>query len=169
MKQIEYKPGDWIVHKRYGVGQVEKIEIKPIHGEETRCLRVTIQDGVYWLPVGDQDNPRIRRVASSNHLQQAIEELSNVDQDLEEDRKLWKQRIEEVRSEGNLIEMSQLVRDLTLLSTQRRLNQTEETALKSLMERMLQEWSAASSRDIDTIRPTLNSFLQDSKRQFEAG
>jgi len=169
MSELEYQPGDWIVHKRYGVGQVEKIEVKPIHGEETRCLRVMVRGGVYWLPVGEMDNPRIRPVASTNHLQRAVEELTNANQTLEEDRKLWKQRIETVKSDGNLVQISKLVRDLTLLRTQRRLNQTEETALKTLTERMLQEWSATSNRDIEILRPTLNSYLQDSKAQFEAG
>jgi RNA polymerase-interacting CarD/CdnL/TRCF family regulator len=165
---MEYQPGDWIVHRRYGVGQVKKIEVKPINGEDTECLRVKIKDGFYWLPVGRVDNPRIRPVASEKHVKKAVKELTRADLTLEEDRKLWKKRIAEVKSDGNLVQISKLVRDLTLLRTTRRLNQTEDNALKSLTERMLREWSVCADRDIEALRVTLHTHLQDSKSQFEA-
>ena len=51
--------GDWIVHKWYGIGQIKKIEKKPIEGEKVRVFNVAIEDGAFFVPVNDEDNPRV--------------------------------------------------------------------------------------------------------------
>ncbi len=166
MHEIIYQPGDWIVHSRYGVGQVKKVEVRSINGEETACLRVKIPDGVYWLPVEKVDNPRIRPIASMSLVRRAVNELTKADLTLEKDRKIWRKRIDEVRSDGNLVQISSLIRDLSLLRTQRRLNQTEENALKTLTEQMLREWSASTNSDVETLRNTLHTYLNNNKDRF---
>ena len=35
-----YSVGDWVVHLIYGVGQVKKLEKKPIGGNQKMCYRV---------------------------------------------------------------------------------------------------------------------------------
>ena len=37
---IPYSVDDWVVHTQYGVGQIERIEVKPILGEKTLCFKV---------------------------------------------------------------------------------------------------------------------------------
>jgi RNA polymerase-interacting CarD/CdnL/TRCF family regulator len=37
---ITYSTGDWVVHLYYGVGQINRIEVKPILGEDTKCFKV---------------------------------------------------------------------------------------------------------------------------------
>lgn len=166
MAERLYAIHDWIVHRNYGVGQVVKIEVKPVHGERTECFRVKTRDGVYWLPLDHLDTPRIRPVASPERVNKAIQELHNSDLTLDPDRFYWKGRIEEVKENGDMVAISQLVRDLSLLRTQRRLNQTEESALKLLTERLLGEWSACLHKDIDRLRQTLYTTLQETKTRF---
>ena len=163
-----YAIDDWIVHRSYGVGQVMKVEVKPIQGEQTECFMVQTQNGVYWLPIDRLDTPRIRPVATSDRVEKALIELQNSDLSLDPDRMYWKERIEDVKENGGLVAISQLVRDLTLLRTLRRLNQTEEGALNLLTERLLREWSACVHKDIDRIRPTLKAYLMETKAQFAA-
>ena len=35
----QYLIGDWVVHYAYGIGQIKKIEEKPIHGDLRRVLK----------------------------------------------------------------------------------------------------------------------------------
>jgi RNA polymerase-interacting CarD/CdnL/TRCF family regulator len=160
-----YSIGDWVVHHSYGIGQIKKIEEKPIHGKQVACFRVKTQDGDYWFPRNGADNPRIRPVASQDMLQRAQKELQETVRDLDHDRKMWKSRIDEVRASDELIATSQLVRDLTILRTQRKLNQTEEKALSHFTDRLLREWSATMNIDVEAIRPKLNHYLQVCKER----
>jgi RNA polymerase-interacting CarD/CdnL/TRCF family regulator len=166
MTNQTYGIQDWIVHRSYGVGQVVKIEVKPIHGSPTECYRVKTKDGVYWLPLDSLDTPRIRPVATPDRLEQAVQELHKTDLTLDPDRHYWKKRIENVKEFGDLVAISCLVRDLSLLRTQRRLNQTEESALNTLTERLLREWSACAHKDIDRLRHKFNTTLQETKTRF---
>ena len=163
-----YALHDWIVHRSYGVGQVIKIEVKPIHGESTECYRVETRNGVYWLPLNSLDTPRIRPVATPERLEQAVQELQISDLTLDPDRFYWKERIQKVKENGDLVAISRLVRDLSLLRTQRRLNQTEETALSALTERLLREWSACAHKDIERLRTRFHQTLQETKTRFSA-
>ena len=156
----QYSIGDWVVHHAHGIGQIKKIEERPIHGELVACFRVTTRAGAYWFPRNGADNPRIRPVASQDMFERVQIELQKTVQDLDPDRILWRSRIDEVRASDDLIATSQIVRDFTILRTQRKLNQTEKMALDHFTDRLLQEWSATMNIEIETIRPKLNSYLE---------
>lgn len=168
MTNPPYALQDWIVHRSYGVGQVVKIEVKPIHGKSTECYRVETRDGVYWLPLDSLDTPRVRPVATPERLEQAVQELHKSDLTLDPDRHYWRDRIQAVKQNGDLVAICRLVRDLSLLRTQRRLNQTEETALNALTERLLREWAACAHKDIDRLRTRFQLTLQETKTRFAA-
>ena len=161
-----YTIGDWVVHHDYGIGQIREIEEKPIHGELIVCFRVKAKEGSeWWFPRIGAENPRIRPVASLDILQRAQLELQKTDQDLDPDRNMWRLRISEVRASDDLIATSQLVRDLTILRTQRKFNQTEATALNHFTDRLLREWAASLNVEVEAVRPKLNRLLQVCKEQ----
>jgi RNA polymerase-interacting CarD/CdnL/TRCF family regulator len=126
---------------------------------------VITRNGAFWFPKNRTDNPRIRPVATPELVQRAKKELQKTVRDLDPDRMMWRERIEEVKSHDDLVAISQLVRDLTILRTQRRLNQTEEKALNHFGERLLREWSATMNTDIDTTRLKLNDYLRICKER----
>ena len=72
---MAYTIDDWVVHTHYGVGQIKRIEVKPIHGEDTKCFKVTTKDGTFWFPTTDDDNPRIRPVASKEIIHKVVKTL----------------------------------------------------------------------------------------------
>jgi RNA polymerase-interacting CarD/CdnL/TRCF family regulator len=161
-----YSIGDWVVHHSYGIGQIKEIEEKPIHGELVACFRVKAKEGSeWWFSRNDADNPRIRPVASQDILQRAQKELQKTVQELDPDRKRLKSRIDEVRASDDLIASSKLVRDLTILRTQRKMNQTETNALAHFTDRLLREWSATMKMDVEAIRPKLNYYLGGCKER----
>jgi RNA polymerase-interacting CarD/CdnL/TRCF family regulator len=161
-----YSIGDWVVHHAYGIGQIKEIEEKPIHGELVVCFQVKTHEGAYWwFPRNGADNPRIRPVASQNLLQRAQKELQEPVQNLDPDRNMWRSRIDEVRAGDDLIAITQMVRDLTILKTLRKLNQTELKALSHFKDHLLGEWSATMNTEVEAVRQKLNQFLRVCKEQ----
>jgi RNA polymerase-interacting CarD/CdnL/TRCF family regulator len=156
----EYTIGDWVVHHSYGVGQIRNIEVKPIHGEQVKCFRVKTKDSAFWFPKNRPDNPRIRPVVTPDIIQHAIEEMKTPVLELDPDRLIWKKRINETKASDDLIAISQIVRDLNLLRTQRKLNQTEERALNDFTDRLIDEWSTAMKTDSSVVRRELNEHIQ---------
>jgi RNA polymerase-interacting CarD/CdnL/TRCF family regulator len=159
----EYTVGDWVVHHSYGVGQIRNIEVKPIHGEQVKCFRVKTKDSAFWFPKNRPDNPRIRPVVTPDIIERVIKELKKPDFDLDPDRKIWKKRIDETKTSDDLIATSQIVRDLNILRTQRKLNQTEEKALNDFTDRLIDEWSTTMKMDSSVVRRELNEQIQASK------
>jgi len=107
-----YSLGDMVVHRFYGVGQIEDVECKPLNGVEVECFKVKTENGIYWFPTDSLDNPRVHPVASEELIQKAIEILRSTPRSFENDPLQWKERIDDVQTKGDFLAISGLVRDL---------------------------------------------------------
>jgi RNA polymerase-interacting CarD/CdnL/TRCF family regulator len=161
-----YSIGDWIVHKYYGVGQIKKTEPRQIHGESIKCFRVKTKDSTFWFPATKDENPRIRPVSSKEIIKQVIKNLRRKSSRIEADKKHWKEQIAQTKSDGDLISMSKLIRDLSAQQVVRKLNQSEDTALNTFKTRLLREWAAITKKDVRRIEPEFNNYIQESKNKI---
>ena len=164
---IIYSPGDWVVHAQYGVGQIKKIEVRPIHGEDTDCFQVKTKDCTYWFPTSSVDNHRIRPVASQDIIAKVIKNLRSKAKILDTDRGLWKTKIDEVQADGNLLSVSNLVRDLYAQQILRALNQVEKTALRRFEDRLLGEWASIMQVEVEVLLPTYQKYIQESTAKIK--
>ena len=162
-----YSIGDMVVHRFYGIGQIDDIEKKPLNGVQVECFKVKTENGAYWFPIDSEDNPRIHPVASQELIQKAIEILQSAPHNLDNDPIQWKERIDDVLTDGGFLAISSLVRDLTALNTKKKLNRTQDQALNSLKDRLLREWAASLEVDAKSIRPRLRAYLQESNTYFQ--
>jgi RNA polymerase-interacting CarD/CdnL/TRCF family regulator len=162
-----YSLGDMVVHRYYGVGQIDDIECKPLNGVEVECFKVKTENGIYWFPTDSVDNPRVHPVASQELIQEAIEILQSAPHGLENDPLQWKERIDDVQTDGDFLAISSLVRDLAALKTKKKLNRTQDQALNNLEDRLLREWAASLEVDAKSIRPRLQAYLQESNTYFQ--
>jgi RNA polymerase-interacting CarD/CdnL/TRCF family regulator len=164
---LPYSVDDWVVHTQYGVGQIKRIEVKPIHGEKTDCYKVKTNDCTYWFPTNDIDNPRIRSVASKDVIQKIIKNLRRKSSRLDTDRRVWKQRIEEAQADGDLISLSVIIRDLSTQKILRQLNQTEDDALEYFKDRLVREWASITGENISDLRNSLQDYIQESQSKVK--
>jgi RNA polymerase-interacting CarD/CdnL/TRCF family regulator len=164
---ITYSTGDWVVHSLYGVGQIKRIEVKPIQGEDTNCFQVKTRDCTYWFPTSSMDNPRIRPVASQAIITKVIHNLRSKAHILDTDRDIWKKKISEVQADADLLAISILVRDLYAQQALRTLNQTEKAALKRLEDRLLGEWASIMQVEVEKIRPAFQEYIRESQAKIE--
>ena len=165
-QEIQFSIGEWIVHSHYGVGQIKKTELMPLHGEQTECFMVQVKDGAFWFPTNTNENPRIRPVASQEIITKVQKNLRRKPGNLEKDKKYWNERIKEVPSHSDLLTVSQLIRDLSAQQSQKRLNDTQVRALSKFEERLLYEWSVITGTDIKKIRPQFYEYIQESRAKI---
>jgi RNA polymerase-interacting CarD/CdnL/TRCF family regulator len=158
-----YSVNDWIVHTRYGVGQVKGVEVKPLGGKPTKCFKVKTRDCTYWFPTTDSDNPRIRPVESEAIVKKVIRNLRRKASELTTDRKHWKKQIDGAYANGDLLSISKLIRDLSAQSVLRKLNQTEEKAFENLKNRLTREWAAIMQENTSDVQDLVEECIQVSK------
>ena len=163
----KYSIGDRVVHRNYGIGQIDGIENKPINGVQIDCFKVKTENSTYWFSTDSMDNPRVHLVASQELIQEAIEILQSTPHGLENDPIQWKERIDDVWANGDILGICSLIRDLTAFKSKNKLIRTQDQALNTLKDGLLREWSASSKVDVKLIRPKLRAYLQTSSTNFQ--
>lgn len=162
-EEATYSVGDWIVHNFYGVGQIKRIEKKPIHGEKVRTFRVRTKDSIYWVPVKKSDNPRIRRVVNKRNLRRAIRTLKSAPQKMKKNYKTRNKRIKEVFLNGSIQKMSKLLRDLLALRHEKKLNNTEKDAVEKIRERFIREYAICYEIPQDEASVKFSEIIANNK------
>jgi RNA polymerase-interacting CarD/CdnL/TRCF family regulator len=160
-KDYDYEKGDWLVHQNYGMGQIMGLEKKRINGRKQLYYKVKSKTSLFWLPVEDADNQRVRPLSSKNEVESAIKILNKSPKKISKDHKIRKMKIREVREDGSLTSIAGLVRDLSARQAHHKLNLTEQTALKRFTERLLAEWSTRMGLKPRQARQKLYTLLSD--------
>lgn len=167
MSELEqtYAIGDWVVHLTYGVGQVKKIEKKPIGGTMKKCYHVRTDDGVFWLPIENDDNARVRPIAGPKRIQRALNFLKKAPKKMAANFQSRRKRIQRVSLDGDLNTDLKLVRDLNARQFKKGLNATEQNAFNTIVKRFLQEWSLSKGIEIDEAHEMLEQYLKESRNK----
>lgn len=148
-KTPTYSKGAWIVHHYYGVGQVKGIEKKVLDGNESSYYKVKTRNSQFWVPVDGADSSRLRPLSSHEDIKKIARILRRKPDLMDPDHMQRKRVIREVLAEGSLLEMARLIRDLSARQTEKKLNPTEEDALKRFRDRLVREWSVCLKMEID--------------------
>jgi len=160
-----YEVGDWIVHLTYGVGQIENIEEKPIGGALQKCYHVRTNDGVFWLPVNNEDNERVRPIAGPKRIQRALAALREAPMKMATNFRSRRKRIKQDSLDGDLNSDLTLIRDLNARQFRKGLNNTEQNAFKIIVKRFLQEWSLSKGIEIQEANEMLERYLLESRQK----
>lgn len=162
-----YSLGDMIVHRTHGIGTIDAIEDKSINGVNIECFKVKTENGYLWFPTASDDSSRIHPLASQDEIHEATRILQDAPDTLTSDPHEWRQRIEEVQAAGDFLAICRLVRDLSILKSERTLNRTQDQALNRLIDRLLQEWAASSGVDMEVLRLTFQSYIKTSTKEYK--
>ena len=162
----QYSVGEWVVHSYYGVGQIKKTEVMPLHGEQTECYKVKVKDGAFWFPTNEVDNPRIRPIASQEIISKVIKNLRRKPGNLDKDKKYWTKRIKDSSPHDDLLSISQLIRDLSAQQSRKNLNDSQTKTLSNFKENLIHEWATTTGTDISEIHRQLNYYLHESGQKI---
>jgi RNA polymerase-interacting CarD/CdnL/TRCF family regulator len=163
-----FSKGDWIVHARYGVGQVKGIERKELDGEKKLFFRVKTFDGVYWLSVVKTDAEYIRPVTSKYQIKRALTIIRRPPRELPETHTERNKLISETLRDASLYPKARMIRDLNGKQFKTKLNFTEEDALVLLKRQLLNEWSVVQDTDRKALEQKLDLALETSIHKIVA-
>jgi RNA polymerase-interacting CarD/CdnL/TRCF family regulator len=151
---------DWIVHTYYGVGQITGIETKQIEDTKTKYYRVKAKNSIFFVPVKNIDNERIRPIATQYMMRKVKKVLQEVPEEMSPDHNIRKREINELLTDCSLATTAQLIRDLTARKIEHNLNDHEEKTLEKLTDRLVLEWSIAQKIELEKANQQFQDTLQ---------
>lgn len=165
MTSARFSPGQWVVHRQYGIGRVAGIEEKAISGEPATYCRLDTSDGTIYVPVALLDTDRFRPIASEAEIQEALFVFREPAHQMASRFEERKRRIKAVRAEHSLVETARLIRDLAARQSVKSLTLAEQRALRHLIDCLLREWSLATGRSYGEVEQQLNELLRRHRLQ----
>ena len=108
----EYKPKDYIVYPKHGVGQILSVSSKTIGEIEVQCYEIKFEKdkAIGLLPINKQSN--LRSLSTINQVNKSISILKSKPKIK---RSMWSRRAQEYEQKitsGKIYELAEVVRDL---------------------------------------------------------
>lgn len=157
-----FTPGDWIVHRHHGIGQVKAIEAKAIGEQETTYYKIDAHNGsTIWAPVTSEEE-LLRPVATEDEFAEVLQVLERPSRKMNANFQTRIARIRKVSSEGNPVKLARTVRDLWARRSRRgQLSNTEETLWRRLTDRLIAEWTVTMNMDENQVNQEMYSLLEE--------
>lgn len=161
----EYKPKDYVVYPKHGVGQILSVSSKTIGGIEVQCYDIKFEKdkAMGLLPINKQNN--LRPLSTINQVNKSIAILKSKPK---VKRSMWSRRAQEYEQKitsGKIYELTEVVRDLNkgddLMVDQ---SYSERQLFEKAYERILSEFQIVMSLSMEETQKKLDKAL---KRNLE--
>ena len=153
----EYKPKDYVVYPKHGVGQILSVSSKTIGGIDVQCYDIKFEKdkAIGLLPINKQSH--LRPLSTINQINKSISILKSKPKIK---RSMWSRRAQEYEakiSSGKIYELAEVVRDL---------NKGDDLMVdQSYSERQLFE--KAYDRILCEFEIVLNSSKEDTQKKLD--
>ena len=161
----EYKPKDYVVYPKHGVGQILSISSRTIGGIEVQCYDIKFEKdkAIGLLPINKQSN--LRSLATINQVNKCISILKSKPKIK---RSMWSRRAQEYEQKitsGKIYDLAEVVRDLNkgddLMVDQ---SYSERQLFEKAYERILSEFQRVMELSLEDTKKKLDKAL---KRNLE--
>ncbi|WP_306259153.1 CarD family transcriptional regulator [Pararhizobium sp. IMCC21322] len=162
-----FKVSEYIVYPAHGVGQITAIEKQEIAGMELELIVIDFLNDKMTLrvPVAKIDSVGMRKLADEATVAKA---LKTVEGRARIKRTMWSRRAQEYEAKinsGDLISISEVVRDLFRSENQPEQSYSERQLYEAALERMSRELSAVNKQtETESVR-LIESHLAKSPRR----
>ena len=156
-----FQIGDRIVHPLHGAGVIEAIVERTIDGVSAQyyALRPLLGDTQLFIPVDSCEKLGVRPVCSRAKAEEFFRALGSL---ARSENKGWNQRYREnmlhIRS-GNLLEVAQVIKDLTARDKERGLSTGEKKMLTSARQILASELSVALGQPLEDVLARIDEQL----------
>jgi len=153
----QFKPKDYIVYPKHGVGQILSVSAKTIGGIDVQCYDIKFEKdkAVGLLPINKQSH--LRPLSTINQVNKSISILKGKPKIK---RSMWSRRAQEYEQKitsGKIYELAEVVRDL---------NKGDDIMIdQSYSERQLFE--KAYERILSEFQIILNLSLEDTQKKLD--
>ena len=161
----EYKPKDYVVYPKHGVGQILSVSSKTIGGIDVQCYDIKFEKdkAIGLLPINKQSN--LRPLSTINQINKSISILKSKPKIK---RSMWSRRAQEYEQKitsGKIYDLAEVVRDLNkgddLMVDQ---SYSERQLFEKAYERILSEFQKVMDLSLEDTKKKLDKAL---KRNLE--
>ena len=161
MKKEIFKSGQYVVYPAHGVGIVQGIETENIAGTELKVLIISFEKDkmVVRLPLNSSMAKKVRSLCSKEEMEKAIESLRTP---TKSKKMMWSRRAQEDEAKinsGDIMSITQVVRDLHRTATQPEHSYSERQIYQEAMDRLMREYAAVAQIDEDKAMEKLKEAL----------
>ena len=162
----EYKPKEYVVYPKHGVGQILSVSSRTIGGIEVQCYDIKFEKdkAIGLLPINKQFH--LRSLATINQINKSIVILKSKPKIK---RSMWSRRAQEYEQKitsGKIYDLAEVVRDLNkgddLMVDQ---SYSERQLFEKAYERILSEFQIVMDLPLEDTKKKLDKAL---KRNLEA-
>jgi len=154
-----FQVGDKVIHCTFGLGEIEHIEEKIIHGLPTMCYVVRTTDLTIWIPIDDLLQHSLRMPTPPEDFKKLSTILTTPSETLLEDRVLRKDQLLAQMKDGQLASICRVVRDLTHFKHSKKLNDQEKSILERAINSLLTEWTYSLGMPLSQAHQAMTNLL----------
>ncbi|MGQ9920843.1 MAG: CarD family transcriptional regulator [Desulfobacca sp.] len=160
-----FQLGDLAVYPAHGVGVIESIEDKEISGQPQKfyIMRILDTNMIIMIPTRQAMNVGLRSIIDNQAVSRIYEILAKKERVVE--HQTWNRRyrdyMEKIKT-GSLIHVAEVLRDLTLLKSDKDLSFGERKMLDTARNLLIKELSIAEQKGEEKIEEKINTLLEGS-------
>jgi len=160
LEQNPHRVGDWIIHVFYGLGQIIGIDQKTLEGEERMFLKVKTSDSLYWIPISNTDNDRIRPLATKGQFRHALSIIQQAPEKMAENYLQRRKDISQNLLDVSLYSKVRMIRDLHGRKSITKYDSSDHYVLDNIKDQFLNEWTLVMDEDREVLEIKLNDALE---------
>ena len=167
VQRLGYKTGEQIVYPSHGVGMITSIEEQEIAGLTLELFVISFEQDKLTLrvPVAKIKSVGMRKLAEEDEVTKALETVTGR---ARVKRTMWSRRAQEYEAKinsGDLIAISEVVRDLYRSDDQPEQSYSERQLFEQAMDRMSREVAAVNKLTLTEAVQLIEKNLQKSPRR----
>jgi CarD family transcriptional regulator len=167
VQRLGFKTGEYIVYPAHGVGIITSIEEQEVAGLTLELFVISFEQDKLTLrvPVAKVKSVGMRKLAEDDEVQRALETVTGR---ARIKRTMWSRRAQEYEAKinsGDLIAISEVVRDLYRSDDQPEQSYSERQLFEQAMDRMSREIAAVNKLTLTEAVQLIEKNLQKSPRR----
>ena len=167
---MAFKIGDKVVYPNHGVGVIESISFKVIGGnrEEFYTLRIESNNSVVLIPTANVNQVGLRSLCGKKDLDQLFQILQGGNgHHIADWKDRYKVNLEKMKS-GSILEVAEVLKNLTHLSTQKSLSFREKKMLDRARQLVISEVATVKKWPLPRIETMVDESLGYTAKAVEA-
>ena len=161
-ESVSFKLGDKIVYPGHGVGEIEGVRTTVVGGQEHHIYNIKILDSgmKVMVPVSQASAVGLRRIVDKKAIDTVYDILR--DRNFKIDTQTWNRRFREYSQKiktGSVFEIAIVLRDLSVLSSDKELSFGEKKMLDMAEALLVSEIALAKARPHDKVAGELKSLF----------
>ncbi|MDL1973507.1 MAG: RluA family pseudouridine synthase [Deltaproteobacteria bacterium] len=165
-----FQVGDLAVYPAHGVGRIESVESREVSGAKQNyyIMRILETNMIIMIPVQNVDAVGLREIINTREVHNVYDILRK--RDIPPDNQTWNRRyrdyMEKIKT-GSVYEVSEVLRDLFLLKSEKDLSFGERKMLDTAQTLLVTELAIAMKTEEEEIGEKINGIFREDESAVE--